>query len=212
VPLINGINHDEELIFVAGLQAAVSGGTFVGVPQPVNDDTYQNVIASVIGVSPAKAAEIASVYPPASYGSALAALTVLVSDANFACPALQVDRWTSPRIPTFAYQFNDDSAPQRFAPPGALPPIATHSSEIQYLFDQPNTPVPATLNAAQEVLAGTMDHAWAHFAATGKPSFAGLSWPSFTADNRVLSLESPQPVVQSDFASSHHCDFWTAGS
>ena len=59
-------------------------------------------------------------------------------------------------MPTFAYQFNDDSAPQRFAPPGALmPPIATHSSEIQYLFDQPNTPVPATLDADQERLAAT---------------------------------------------------------
>jgi hypothetical protein len=31
-----GINHDEELIFTAGLVTAVSGGTFVPVPEPVN--------------------------------------------------------------------------------------------------------------------------------------------------------------------------------
>ena len=32
VPILNGINHDEEFLFVAGLGVAVSGGTFVPVP------------------------------------------------------------------------------------------------------------------------------------------------------------------------------------
>jgi hypothetical protein len=40
-----------------------------------------------------------------------AAFSALASDANFACPALQLDRWTSTRVPTFAYEFNDDDAP-----------------------------------------------------------------------------------------------------
>jgi len=211
VPIINGINHNEELIFVAGLQVAVSGGTFVPVPEPVDDTTYASVIAAVLGVSPARASAIAAEYPPAAYGSALGALTVLVSDANFACPALQVDRWTSRRAPTFAYEFDDDTAPQRFAPPGALPPIATHSSEIQYLFDMPNTPVPATLNADQEALATQMRTAWARFASTGDPSTRDVRWPSVGHDERVLSLLTPEPVVEDDFASAHRCGFWAAG-
>jgi para-nitrobenzyl esterase len=136
---------------------------------------------------------------------------VLVSDANFACPALQVDRWTSRRVPTFAYQFDDDTAPQRFAPPGALPPIATHSSEIQYLFDQPNTPVPATLNAEQQALAARMRAAWTNFAASGDPSDRDVRWPSIARGERVLSLVTPRPVVEHDFALSHHCAFWAAG-
>jgi para-nitrobenzyl esterase len=141
-----------------------------------------------------------------------AALSTLVADANFACPALQVDRWTSKRVPAFAYQFNDDSAPQRFAPPGALmPPIATHSSEIQYLFDQPNTPVPATLDAVQERLAAAMRTAWATFAAFGNPSTRAVPWRSFSAGSGVLSLESPQPRPESTFASTHHCSFWATG-
>ena len=194
VPVLNGINHDEELIFVAGLGLAVSGGTFVHVPQPVNDDaTYETAIAGVLGVSAARASEIAAEYPPATYGSALGALTVVVSDANFACPALQVDRWTSRRAPTFAYEFDDDTAPQRFASPDAgLPAIATHSSEIQYLFDQPNTPVPATLNVEQESLADTMRTAWTRFAAAGNPSTHGVGWPSVGHSERVLSLVSPR--------------------
>jgi para-nitrobenzyl esterase len=212
VPVLNGINHDEELIFVAGLHLAVSGGTFVSVPQPVTPATYQSVIATMLGVSSPKASEIASVYPPAAYGSspfaAVAALSVLVSDANFACPALQVDRWTSRRVPTFAYQFNDDTAPQRFAP--GLPPIATHSSEIQYLFDQPNTPVPATLNPDQETLASSMRSAWSNFAASGNPSSDDLAWPSIEDGEPFVSLVTPQPIVEDNFGASHHCDLWLA--
>ena len=213
VPILNGIVHDEELIFVAGLGLAVSGGTFVQVPAPVNDDTYQGVIAAVLGTTPARAAAIAAQYPPAAYGgSALAALTVLVSDANFACPALQVDRLTSKHVPTFAYEFDDDTAPQRIAPPEArLPAIATHSSEIQYLLDQPNTPVPATLSPAQESLAMSMRTSWASFAATGDPSSHSVAWPSFAHGERVLSLVTPRPAVMTGFAAIHNCTFWAAG-
>ena len=42
-------------------------------------------------------------------------MSTLVSDANFTCPALDVDQWTSECAPTFAYQFNDDRAPERVA-------------------------------------------------------------------------------------------------
>ena len=35
VPVLNGMNQDEELIFVAGLGLAVSGGTFVPSPSPL---------------------------------------------------------------------------------------------------------------------------------------------------------------------------------
>ena len=211
VPILNGINHDEERIFVAALGVAVSGGRFVPVPTPVTAESYQSAIAAVLGVPAARAAAIAAEYPLGAYSSPVAALSTLVADANFACPALQVDRWTSRRVPTFAYQFNDDSAPQRFAPPGALPPIATHSSELQYLFDQPNTPVPATLNADQARLAATMRTAWARFAASGNPSTAAAPWRSFNAGSTVLSLELPQPQPESNFAATHRCSFWAAG-
>ncbi len=213
VPILNGINHDEELIFTAGLHLAVSGGTFVPVPtEPVTADSYQPDLAAVFGVSPDRAAAIAAEYPLAAYPMPDAAFSTLVSDANFACPALQVDRWTSQRVPTFAYQFNDDNAPQRFAPPGALPPIATHSSELQYLFDLPNAPAPGTLNADQQTLAATMRTAWANFAASGNPSSRALPWPSFDDRAQEMSLVPPQPQVETGFSAIHHCAFWAAGA
>jgi para-nitrobenzyl esterase len=98
VPILNGINHDEERIFLDGLRLVVSGGHFVSVPDPVTSESYERVIAAVLGVSPDRAAVIAAEYPLATYASPSAAFSALVGDANFACPALQLDRWTSRRV------------------------------------------------------------------------------------------------------------------
>jgi len=210
VPILNGISHIEELIFTAGLGVAVSDGTFVGVPvsRPVTAAGYPTDIAAVLHLSAAQTAAVAAQYPLGSYPSPDAAFATLVSDANFACPALQVDRWTSERVPTFAYQFNDDNAPERFAP---VPLPATHSSELQYIFDQPNAPFPGTLTPNQEALAASMRAAWASFAANGNPSTPALAWPSFNQGGQAMSLVPPQPEVWTGFSDAHHCAFWAAG-
>ena len=212
VPILNGSNHDEERLFVDGLRAVVSGGTFVGPIPEVTSANYQQVIASVLGVSDARAAAIAAEYPLDTYPTPSDAFSALVGDANFACTALQLDRWTSARVPTFAYEFNDDDAPQRYAPPGAVAPVATHSSELQYLFDLPNAPVPGGLDADQEALAAAMRAAWVRFAGNGDPSTAAVPWPPVTDGTHVMSLVPPQPEVETDFVTRHHCSFWLAGS
>lgn len=208
VPILNGINQIEELIFVAGLHVTVSGGSFVPIPEePVTAESYQPDIAAVLRVSSERAAAVAAEYPLNAYPLPDVALSTAVSDANFACPALQVDRWTSDRVPTYAYQFND-SAPERFAP---LPPAATHSSELQYIFDQPNTPLTGTLDPDQQALSTTMRSAWARFAAAGDPSASGLAWPPFGQGGQVMSLIAPNPQIWSGFSDAHHCAFWTTG-
>ena len=116
MPILNGTNHDEERIFVT-FGRAISGGTNVAIPdQPVTAGNYQTDIAAVLGVPAARAAAIAAQYPPAAYPSPAVAFSALVGDANFACPALQLDSLTAKRVPTFAYEFNDDAAPQIFVP------------------------------------------------------------------------------------------------
>ena len=203
VPILNGNNHDEELIFTAGLGVAVSGGAFVGMPvaKPVTPDGYLPDISAVLGVSDAQAAAIAAQYPLSAYPLPDVAFETLVSDANFACPALQVDRWTSRRAPTFAYEFDDLNAPGRFAALTA----ATHSSELQYLFDQPNTPLPGGFTPDQQALAQSMRAEWVSFAADGAPA----AWPAFNRGEPVMSLVPPQPRVGTGFADAHHCDFWS---
>jgi len=209
VPVINGITHDEELLFVAGLGITVSQGTNVPLAAPLDgsDANYQADIAQALGVSAARAAAIAAEYPLSAYPNAVAAFSLLVSDASFACPALQVDRWTAARgVPTYAYQFNDDNAPVNIL--GKSLGVATHGAELPYLFDQPNTPV--VLDADQQALAASMRTDWARFAGTGNPSSRALPWPSFNG-TRVLSLVPLQSQVTTDFATAHHCAFWAAG-
>ena len=208
VPVINGITHDEELLFVAGLGLTVSQGTNIPLAAPLSDSAnYQPDIAQALGVSAARAAAIANEYPLSAYPNSVVAFSLLVSDASFACPALQVDRWTAARgVPTYAYQFNDDNAPVNIL--GFSLGLATHGAELPYLFDQPNTPV--TLNADQQALAASMRTDWASFAGTGNPSSRALPWPSFNG-TRVLSLVPLQSQVTTDFATAHHCSFWAAG-
>jgi para-nitrobenzyl esterase len=91
-----------------------------------------------------------------------------------------------------------------------LPPIATHSSEIRYLFDQPNAPFAAALNAEQEALAAKMRAAWTSFAAGRDPSSAAVRWPSFDESAAALSLVTPQPRLETNSAAIHHCSFWAA--
>jgi para-nitrobenzyl esterase len=210
VPVINGITHDEELLFVAGLGITVSQGTNIPLAGPAADPAnYQANIAQALGVSAARAAAIAAEYPLSAYPSPLVAFSLLVSDASFACPALQVDRWTAARgVPTYAYQFNDDNAPVNIV--GASLGLSTHGTELPYLFDQPNAPYPAMLNPDQQALAASMRTDWASFAGTGNPSSRALPWPSFNG-TRVLSLMPLQSQVTTDFAAAHHCSFWAAG-
>ena len=212
VPVLNGTNHDEERIFVT-IGLTVSQGTDVLIPeQPVTTDNYQTDIAAALGVPAARAAAIAAEYPPAAYPSPDAAFSTLVGDASFACPALQIDQLTSQRVPTYAYEFNDDNAPQLFTPPGLVAPVATHESELPYLFDLPNAPFPAQLSVGQQVLAASMRAAWANFAARGNPATRAVPWPAIGANStRMLSLVPPQPQIETDFATRHHCAFWAAG-
>jgi para-nitrobenzyl esterase len=204
VPILNGINHDEERLFIAAQHLAVSGGTFVPVPANVTDANYQLAITSTLGVSDTRAAAIASEYPTNAYPSPMIAFSTLVSDANFACSALQVDQWTSARVPTFAYEFDDDAAPPRFAPLG----VATHTSELPFLFDLPNAPLQGPITGDQQELAQSMRAAWASFAANGDPSTESVAWPQFDDGGNGLSLVAPKPVLDTAFATRHHCSFW----
>src|SRR5580693_8293590 len=212
VPVLNGTNHEEERIFVS-IGLTVSQGTDVPIAhQPVNPDNYQTNISAALGVSAARAAEIAAEYPPTAYPFPWVAFSTLVGDASFACPALQIDQETSQRVPAYAYEFNDDTAPPIFTGPLLPPPVATHESELQYLFDLPNAHFPTPLNPAQQALAASMQAAWANFAATGNPATAAVPWPAFGANSaKMLSLVPPQPQLETDFAARHHCAFWAAG-
>ncbi|HEU0239553.1 MAG TPA: carboxylesterase family protein [Micromonosporaceae bacterium] len=203
VPVVNGSNHDEWRLFVA--LSALQGA-------PVTAANYPAMISSTLGVPPAVAAAIAALYPLSAFPSPSEALGAVGTDAIFACPALTVDQSVSNYVPTFAYEFNDENAPQLFLPPVGFPYGAAHASEIQYLFGL-TAAFPATLTAAQRQLASAMRAYWTTFARFGFPSSPSVPpWPNFTtASQRMESLTPPTPQAETDFAAVHKCAFWALG-
>jgi para-nitrobenzyl esterase len=197
VPVVIGTNHDEYRLFVAGIQ--LLGGR-------VTAANYQTMIASTLGVSAAIADAIAAQYPLSRYPSPPVALGAVGTDAIFACHALVADQSLARYVPTYAYEFNDENAPELFLPPAGFPYGAAHASELPYLFGQTAVPHPAGFSAAQLQLAAAMKQDWTNLAKTGVPA---AGWPRFTATSqRMLSLIPPAPQVETNFAAQHHCAFW----
>jgi para-nitrobenzyl esterase len=140
------------------------------------------------------------------------ALGAVGTDAIFACPVLTIDQSVSQFVPTFAYEFNDENAPENFLPPVSFPYGAAHASEIQYLMDLPTAAFPGTLSARQQQLAAIMKGYWTNFAKRGVPSFFGTPfWPLFNNLTQAMeSLAPPTPQTETGFATTHNCAFWTA--
>ena len=197
VPVLNGSNRDEERLFVpayAGLAAA----------------DYPAALASVYG--PTFALAVAAEYPVGNYKLPVYALAAALTDQIFACPAQQIDLWTAPYVPTYAYEFNDRRAPEVFLP--AIPGYnfgAAHASELQFLFDLGQRPpgVPP-LTPREQQLSAAMTTYWANFAAAGSPNSPSLPyWADFKpAEGNMQSLRPPAPKAKTNFAAVHHCTFW----
>ena len=202
VPVIIGTNHDEWRLFV-GLDQAEGGPA-------VTAANYQSMISGTLGVPASAAAVIAAQYPLSDYASPALALGALGTDAIFACNALTAEDSLSKYVPTYAYEFADENAPELYLPPEGFPYGAAHASEIQYLFALNNVAFPATLSASQQKLAATMQGYWTDLAKYGAP---GGAWPRFSSSQPVWrTLVPPQPVNETGFAAEHHCAFWAAAA
>lgn len=196
VPVLDGSNHDEYRLFLtaeAGLTA----------------DQYPGVLAGIYGAT--LGAAVAQKYLVGRYAQPVYALAAVITDQTFACTARQVDRWVARYVPTFAYEFNDENAPE-----GSLPPIpgysygAAHASELQFLFDLPSLPGTPALSVAETRLAGTMVKYWTDFVRGASPDGRGTpQWsPYAEATDAFQSLVPPVPSSESGFARAHHCGFW----
>ncbi|HEX2689384.1 MAG TPA: carboxylesterase family protein [Kofleriaceae bacterium] len=203
VPVMEGANHDEWRLFV-GETELVTG--------PVTAQTYPAAIQATLGVPAALVPLFAAQYPLASFPSPALAVSALGTDAIFACNARFAAQKLSQFVPTFAYEFNDEAAPERFLPPVSFPYGAAHASELQYLFDLPVAVPAPPLDAAQQQLSEAMIDYWTTFARTGQPSsFHTPSWTRFAADQDTMqSLVPATPRPETSFATDHNCAFWDA--
>jgi para-nitrobenzyl esterase len=206
VPVIAGTNHDEYRLFVA------LDFDLVGNPILTSGE-YDTAVNALWGAT--LAPPVLALYPFAAYPVGGEALGASGTDGVFSCPARNVDRALSKLVPTYAYEFNDESAPPAQSAFGGLltlPLGAYHSSELQYLF--PGIDVfglPTTLSSQQIQLSDAMVSYWTQFAKKGDPNSSGepLWSPYSGSTDQFQSLIPPAPVVESNFDSSHQCStFW----
>jgi para-nitrobenzyl esterase len=197
VPILNGSNHDEYRQFLPD---------DVGLPAA----EYSTVLDSMFGEALGSA--VAATYPVAAYALPVYGLAAAMSDAAFICTARQVDLWTSLYVPTYAYEFNDRSAPEDFLPP--VPGYsfgASHTSEVQFLFAPMPPAVGPRLTAPEEELSAIMVRYWTNFVNAASPDGVSLpSWPSFASEtDNFQSLLPPSAGQETNFAGVHHCALWS---
>ncbi|HEX3766408.1 MAG TPA: carboxylesterase family protein [Kofleriaceae bacterium] len=202
VPILEGANHDEWRLFV--------GITELQTGAPLPAVAYPAAIQATLGLPAAVVPLFVAQYPLTSFASPSLALSALGTDGIFDCNARFVEQKVSQFVPTFAYEFSDPNAPQRFLPPVSFSYAAAHASEIQYVFDLPVTVPAPGLDADQQKLAATMVSYWTTFARTGQPGSRGEpAFPAYHATADVMqSLVPPRPAPETGVAAAHDCAFW----
>jgi para-nitrobenzyl esterase len=197
VPVIEGSNRDEFRFFLAAQARGAAGSTAAG---------YRAAIAATLGVEPSVAARIAARYPLRRYPAPVIALAAVATDAVYACRAHAAAQALSHFVPTYQYEFADESAPRFFpGPPPRFPLGAYHTAELGYLFGLRGFPAPLT--GGHAALAQAMVDLWTTFARTGDP---GAGWlPTSGATDAFEVLSPPSPAAGTGFAAAHDCPFWS---
>jgi para-nitrobenzyl esterase len=203
VPVMEGTNHDEDRLFVA-LQFDLAG-------HPVTAQQYPALVQALAG---AHAAQVLARYPLSSFASPSLAWATVVTDARFSCGALLADGLLAAHVPTFAYEFNDRSAPEFIVTDPVMPLGAFHASEIPFVF-QPAVAAAATFfTPAQLALSDQMIRYWISFARSGSPNAEDAPhWSRFsTRTARFQSLTPGDTDTIQTFADDHNCAFWASVS
>lgn len=200
VPVLEGTNQTEGRLFIA-IAFDLTGG------RPLTAAQYPTVVTNLVGSQVAN--QVLAEYPLRNFSSPDVALSAIFGDAGFSCPARAADQLLALGVPTFAYEFNDTNAPMLFLPPVSFPYGATHTDEIQYLFQIDGRA--SLLNADQTKLSNQMIGYWAQFARNGNPNAADTAFwaPYATLTDNFQSLVPPTPFIEFGFSNAHHCGFWT---
>ena len=215
MPIMNGNVKDE------GAFSASINEYFFG---PLTADQYTaNVQAVFTGPAgpggglpnypPGTANQVLAHYPLNGYPSPSLAWVAEMSDAT-ACRVHHLDTLLVGKVPLYAYEFDDRTAPWYF-PPLSFPHGAAHTIDIQFLFANWHggpLGIPHALDPQEEHLSHQLVSAWTSLMATGNPDLIGNSpWPEYSRSRHAyLSENVPKLSVFSEktFTAAHQCAFW----
>ena len=193
VPVINGSNENENLLFLALTEM---GARLAAKPPNFNPADHSflmtaegfnkgaEVMAAQTGLS---ASALAGYYPLNRHGDDVGlqpslAAAAAGTDSTFSCNGVNVSaRIAAQGSPIWMYEFRDQTAVPLFGMFGgkyglSLPQGAAHAFELPYLFGMAS----AAQNAEQNALKATMSTYWTNFARTGNPNGSGTPvWAGF---------------------------------
>ncbi|WP_158913253.1 carboxylesterase/lipase family protein [Caulobacter sp. S45] len=193
VPILTGLVGDEQAFFLDELNGA----------SPLTAEGFAHYLQS-FGAEDAPALQAA--YPLTAYASPSLA-EIAAAEGYKACMARTLDRMWSRRVPVYAYQFDDRTAPSYFGSV-SYPMGAYHTAELQFLFPgfHGGQGSAHSLVPAEQALSRRMIAAWTSFARTGR---LGAPWIAYSRDrDAILSLDIGQPHLLAPYAKEYHCDLW----
>lgn len=219
MPIISGSTRDEGNFFAA-IPVYFSGKAVTDA----DIETYVKAVfggnAGAGGTPPAYPAgtvdKILSHYSPADYKTPQLRMNAIQSDV-MVCRIQHGTHLLAGKVPVYAYEFRDQTAPFMFPELPDFSALAYHTADLQYLFPGfhgGDKGIRHELNADQQKLSDALVDAWTNFARTGNPNRPGENiWPQFTGDRDAktyLAQDIPQLTTISDntFTADHKCDFW----
>jgi para-nitrobenzyl esterase len=190
VPLLTGITRDEGTLF--------SGAMFPGLTA----EGYASTLDIHFG---AHGPAVLARYPVAEHGTPGQAMAAVMSDLDWALPQQFSEERFAARMPVYAYEFLDRTAPPIPDFPAGVTPLASHAAELAYLFDVSYDGI--TLDRDQARLADRMIDYWSRFAATGDPN--GPHLPAWHRSPSVQGLDPGRSGIGPvDRAAFHDLAFW----
>lgn len=197
VTLINGNAHDEQR-WAVGIQEIAAG-------KPLTPAGYEAAVEAFYGKT--LSSKVLVEYSLRDYISPGLAYAAAVTDSLYACTGHKVNELLAEKMPTYAYEFADQTAPS-YLEATSFSLGAAHTFELQYLFANYHGAkgIIRPLNPLQQKLSAKMIEYWTGISRGAE----GYLWPRYDAKlDNYMTLISPEPIMRSgSFVSEHKCKFW----
>lgn len=196
--LVSGSTRDEGRFFVA-LPELMTGKVMTETDYPIEiERMYGKALAP----------KVLRQYPLVHYDNPSEAFASAATNSMFACTGRAMNRALADKIPVYAYEFSDRTAPS-YIDATSFPLLAAHTYELAYLFPgfHGGSGTPVKLNPLQEKLSDQMVD---HFADVAALHTLPSDWPQFDPkqDNFMTFALPGARMVSGRFARAHHCEFW----
>jgi len=223
VPILDGDTTDEGNFFLAPIEY------FESPREPLTEDQFINYVKTTFSGNagpggsppaypPGTADKVLKQYPLKAYPTPQIQWETLETDSRYSCITRHMNQIFASQVPTYVYEFRDQTAPSYYPKMPGFQPLAYHTSDIRYYWRDYHggpTGILHPLNKKQEKLSDQLITAWTNFARTGNPNGLGNTpWPRYKAKkNGLIFSENIAPAgigTETDafWAAEHKCDFW----